>query len=227
MPTGRVEVTVDRGFRRTLPEFATVHPSSWFCRERDAQAGRDDMTVATPLRMLWTLAAVFNQHRFERAAEDAWHRKLITPATAAEYLEAHRCRGKDGVKRLETWLDRALGRDRASQSDLERMLLEAIERRGLPAPIRQHPLILPGGEIIHFDIAWPDIRLAVEPGDSWWHGGDLGQRRDQARDRSCIEAGWQVVRFDESMRSHPDAAAAQVNRIHQRRSFELANRPRS
>jgi very-short-patch-repair endonuclease len=177
--------------------------------------------------MLWALAAAFNQYRFERAAEDAWHRQLITPTAAAAYLEAHRCRGKDGVKRLETWLDSALGRNRASQSDLERTLLEAIDRCGLPEPIRQHPLTLPGGETIHFDIAWPDIRLAVEPGDSWWHGGDLGQRRDQARDRTCLEAGWQVVRFDESMRANPDAAAAQVRRIHRRRSTEPALRPGS
>ncbi len=169
----------------------------------------------------------FNQYRFERAAEDAWHRQLITPTAAAAYLEAHRCRGKDGVKRLEAWLDSALGRDRASQSNLERTLLEAIDRCGLTAPIRQHPLTLPGGETIHFDIAWPDIRLAIEPGASWWHGGDLGQRRDQARDRTCLEAGWQVVRFDESMRANPDAAAAQVKRIHRRRSTELALRPGS
>ena len=29
--------------------------------------------------MLLTLAELFNDHRFKRAAEDAWHLKLITP----------------------------------------------------------------------------------------------------------------------------------------------------
>ena len=43
---------------------------------------------------------------------------------------------------------------------------------GLPEPIRQHPLLLLTGELIHLDIAWPEVRLAVEPGHSWWHGGD-------------------------------------------------------
>ena len=56
-----------------------------------------------------------------------------------------------------------------------------IERVGLPTPVRQLPLTLPSGEIIHLDLAWPDVRLAVEPGHSWWHGGDLRQRADQAR----------------------------------------------
>ena len=32
-----------------------------------------------PLRMLFRLAKVFNDHRFERAAEDCWHLGLVTP----------------------------------------------------------------------------------------------------------------------------------------------------
>ena len=64
------------------------------------------LLVATPMRMLFGLADAFNQFRFERAAEDAWHRGLITPSEAAEYLERHRCRGKDGVSTIERWLER-------------------------------------------------------------------------------------------------------------------------
>ncbi len=51
-------------------------------------------------------------------------------------------------------------------------------------------------------------RVAARPtgggtGSSWWHGGDLGQRRDQARDRACGELGWMVVRYDESFLEDP------------------------
>jgi hypothetical protein len=42
------------------------------------------------------------------------------------------------------------------------------------------------------------VRLAIEPGHSWWHGGDLRQRADQARDRACALLGWHVHRYDES-----------------------------
>lgn len=227
MPTRRVEVTVDRSFRRTMPTWARVHPSSWFCSERDSQRGPGGMTIATPMRMLWGLAASFNQHRFERAAEDAWHLGLITPAQALAYLEVNRCRGKDGVRRLELWLDRAIGQQRPAQSNLERVLLEAVQRCGLSEPIRQHQLLLSSGELISLDIAWPHIRLAVEPGDSWWHGGDDAQRHDQARDRACNEVGWQVVRFDQTLRTDPDAAARQVARIHRQRTFDVRNCPDS
>ena len=82
---------------------------------------------------------------------------------------------------------------------------------------------LANGESIHFDLAWPDVRLAVEPGHSWWHGGDLRQRLDQDRDRGCSELGWLVVRFDETMLRDLDEAARQIRRIHVRRSADLRN----
>ena len=137
--------------------------------------------------------------------------------------DAHRCRGKDGVSTMERWLETALRRDRPTQSNLERRLVEALRRCGVPAPTLQFALTLRDGEVIHLDLAWPDVRLAVEPGAAWWHGGDLAQRRDQARDRACAELGWMILRFDESMRSDLPDAARQIARIHGRRSQEYSN----
>ena len=37
-----------------------------------------------------TLAELFNDYRFERAAEHVWHLKLITPREAACFLDEHR-----------------------------------------------------------------------------------------------------------------------------------------
>ena len=221
MPESPINYTAPRSFRRSLPEWADLHLTAWYDDVADRRTLADGLVVASPLRMLWGLAAGFNQHRFERAAEDAWNLRLITPTDAADYLGRHRCRGKDGVARLERWLDGALGRARPTQSNLERRLIEALERVGLPSPERQHPLLLPGGEIIHLDIAWPEVRLAVEPGAAPFHSGSLAVRRDQARDRACVELGWQVVRFDESIRSDLDAAARQVNRIYTARALQI------
>lgn len=226
MPSSPVHVTVDHRFRRAMPDWIDVHPSRWYDR-RDQTQDCDGFTVTTPLRTLWGLAASFNQFRFERAAEDAWHLGLITPSDAAVYLEVHRCRGKDGVARFEAWLDHACAQQRPAQSHLERRLLEALERRGLPQPVRQHPLVLTTGGTIHLDIAWPSIRLAVEPGADWWHGGNLRMRRDQARDRACVELGWQVIRFDQSIRGDLTVAADQVFRIHRQRTRDTRNVPRS
>jgi very-short-patch-repair endonuclease len=223
MPDEPIHITAPTTFRRTPSSWMQLHITGWYDEVDDRTVGPEGLATATPLRMLWGLAAAFNQHRFERAAEDAWHLGLLTPTDAADYLETHRCRGKDGVQRMEIWLERAVRRDRASQSNLERRLLDALAAVGLPTPDRQYPVTLRDGSTIHFDIAWPEIRLAVEPGASWWHGGDLRQRRDQARDRACLEVGWRVVRFDDAIADDYLRAAREVARIHRRLTMENRN----
>jgi very-short-patch-repair endonuclease len=227
MPTRTIHVTITEASRASRLEWIRLHYSSWFDGEADREVRADSLIVATPLRMLFGLAAELDQYRFERAAEDAWHQGLLTPAHAADYLERHRCRGKTGVSTMERWLEHACNQRGPAESGLEQDLLEAFESVGLARPERQYPLALPNGESIRLDIAWPDIKLAVEPGASWWHGGDLGQRKDHERDRACGELGWQIVRFDESLRDSPMAAARQVRRIHHERRRLFASLDRS
>jgi very-short-patch-repair endonuclease len=188
---------------------------------RDVELRGDGIRVATPLRTLFGLARRFNQHRFERAAEDAWHRGLVSPDDAADYLAAVRRSGKEGVRRMEHWLERTSHRVRPSQSRLESRFVQLIEQVGLPTPVRQLPLTLDSGETIHLDIAWPDVRLAVEPGHSWWHGGDLRQRADQARDRACALVGWHVLRYDEAAARDRAATARELLALHRRRVADL------
>ena len=88
-------------------------------------------------------------------------------------------------------------------------------------PVRQHPLVLATGELIHLDLAWTDVRLAVEPGHSWWHGGDLRQRLDQDRDRACAVVGWHVVRYDETSAEDPAATARELLALYRRRRADL------
>ncbi|MEM9515734.1 MAG: hypothetical protein AAGA42_12840 [Actinomycetota bacterium] len=220
MPDEPIHVMIPSGRNITSPPWLRVHRSSWFDYRRDA-VEVDGITTASPMRTLYSLAALFNQHRFERAAEDAWHRGLVTPDGAREFLEQHRCRGKDGVARLERWLERVDTRTRPTQSNLERRLIDGLTALALPEPHRQYPLRLISGDVVHLDIAWPQVRLAVEPGHSWWHGGDIGQRRDQARDRACSEVGWMVLRFDETVIDDIYGAARQVRQIYLRRRADL------
>ena len=221
MPKRYIEVTINGRRRATLPPGDRLVRTSWIDEERDVITRPDGMRIASPLRMLFGLASQFNQHRFERAAEDVWHRNLVSREQAADYLAAIRRSGRTGVIRMETWLERAEARPRPAQSGLELDFVAMIERAGLPTPVRQHPIVLLSGELIHLDLAWPNIRLAVEPGHSWWHGGDLGQRRDQARDRACDAVGWQVERYDEAARRDP-ATARELLAIYRRRRADVA-----
>lgn len=221
MPATPIEVTISEARRATLPAPHRLVLTSWVDQPRDVELRADGIRLATPLRTLFGLARRFNQHRFERAAEDIWHRGLVTPDDASDYLAVIRRSGKEGVIRMEHWLEKATFRERPSQSRLESRFVELIERVGLPTPIRQLPLTLRSGETIHLDIAWPDVRLAVEPGHSWWHGGDLRQRADQTRDRACALIGWLVVRYDEDAARDPAATARELHALYRRRAEDL------
>jgi hypothetical protein len=218
MPTARIEITIKQYRKVLAPDGYRMFRSSSFDVDRDVVTRDDGLRLATPLRTLFGLAAQFNQARFEQAAEDAWHRGLVDPQQAWAYLQHVRRSGRTGVRRMEHWLERTDVAGRPAQSGLEQLLIDIVERAGLPGPTRQYPLVLPSGETIHLDLAWPAVRLAIEPGHSWWHGGDLGQRRDQARDRACSAVGWLVVRFDEDVRRHPVRAVAELGAIHRSRS---------
>ncbi len=167
--------------------------------------------------MLYDLAARLDDRRFQRAAEDCWRLKLLTPKSAAAYLGHHRRMGKDGTLRLQRWLDHALAANRPTESGLELDLLEALRAAGLPEPVRQHMLRLSNGSQIRVDFAWPDIKLCVEPGHSWWHGGDDGIRRDNERRLGALAIGWETVQLDESLRLDPAQTAAMVRVIYDRR----------
>ena len=115
MPTSRIEVSIKQTRRVDLPAWCRVFRTSWIDEERDVIVRADGLRVASPLRMLFGLAAQFNQHRFERAAEDVWHKNLVTPAEAADYLAEIRRSGRTGVTRFEKWLEKTSVRTRPSQ----------------------------------------------------------------------------------------------------------------
>jgi hypothetical protein len=221
MPTKRLEVTMKHGRATAIPRPHRRVWTSWIDESRDVITRADGLRVASPLRMLFGLAEQFNQHRFELAAEDAWHLRLVTPAQAGEYLAEIRRSGRTGVIRMEAWLEKTTFRERPAQSGLEQDFIVMIERVGLPEPARQQPLRLATGEEIHLDLAWPAARLAVEPGHSWWHGGDLQLRKDQARDRACAVVGWHVMRYDEAARLDKRGTALELLAIYRRRVQDL------
>ena len=218
MPKQRLEVTIKQRRAATVPKPHRLVVTSWLEEPRDVISRADSVRVASPLRMLFGLAEQFNQHRFRRAAEDAWQLGLITPDTAGEYLAAIRRSGRTGVIRLEAWLEQMSFLERPAQTGLEQDFVEMIERVGLPTPVRQHPLRLATGEEIHLDLAWPAARLAIEPGHSRWH---VEVAKDQARDRACSVVGWQVQRYDQAARQDKRGTALEILAIYRRRASDL------
>jgi hypothetical protein len=98
---------------------------------------------------------------------------------------------------------------RPAGSGLELRVLDALERRGVRPLVRQHPLRLPNGLVIHTDGADPRVNWAIEVDHVTWHGGRFEAQRDKARDRGARRIGWQVDRvtdqeLDENFRGAID-----------------------
>ena len=199
-----------------LPPWLRVRRSCWEM-PGDVVTRPDGLRVSSPLRTLFDLAAHVTQYRLERVAEDLWHLDLASPQQAADYLETVRRSGRSGVARLETLLERTVPRARPSQSGFELDVIDAIRAVGLPEPERQHPLVLLNGELIHIDIAWPAIQFGLEPGHSWWHGGNRRMHADIARDNACGEIGWYIRRLEEDFRRDLPAGARLIRSLYDAR----------
>ena len=116
--------------------------------------------------------------------------------------------------------DRLQGKQ-PSETGLEDELLEVFRAFGLPEPVRQFVLLLPGGGTARFDAAYPDLLLGFEADGDRWHKGLLDRMRDEARDEQCGLIGWTVRRYGtEDIRDRPAGIADEVVRL--RMSAEAA-----
>jgi very-short-patch-repair endonuclease len=224
MPVRPIFVTVPRRLPGQRPDCHQRTPlPRWVVRSESNWHDEDDVTLVDGFRlerpesMLFSIAARTNDHRFERIAEKAWHLGLVTPGSLRGYVDLYRRRGRSGVCRTLHWLDKVGGRSRAMQSNFEVDVLRAIRRAGLPEPRKQHAITLRSGETIHLDLAWPERRLAVEPGHARYHAGDALTERDDARDRACNELGWLIVRYSERAREDLDAVGQEIAGIYHAR----------
>jgi len=217
VPREYLELMIHEKRAPELPSWVKLTRSSWRIDE-DRLELADGRVVATPLRALFRCGATCPNVRFEKIAEQLWNKRLITPKEAAAYLDEVRRSGRGGVERFERWLKKAIDRERPSQSGLEVELAVAVVKAGLPEPLRQHPLTLLNGELIHVDIAWEQARLGLEPGHTFWHSGDEKQRSDHGRDRACDEIGWRILRFDEVELRDMRRCVRQVVNIYKERS---------
>lgn len=217
MPRRPIHVLVVEGTKPSLPADAVLHRSSWIDPDVDLRLRADGLMVTSPLRTLFMLAAACATDQFARAAEDCWRLGLVTPDEAADYLAHVRRSGRTGVRVFAEWLEGVAGRRRPTGSGAEFDLLPHLRAVGLPEPALQHPLTLPTGVRIHLDIAFPPVKLAVEPGNTWFHGGDAGTRAGFERDIQCGLVGWQVMRFDEVQQRVPRHCAKQVLGVYRAR----------
>ncbi len=93
-----------------------------------------------------------------------------------------------------------------SCSYLEQQFERAIQRHGLPNPVREYHF-----HRWRFDFAWPKLLVAVEVDGGTFAGGDhvrgKGYQRDCKKNNQAQVEGWAVLRADREMVGSDEFAA--------------------
>ena len=110
----------------------------------------------------------------------------------------------------------------AVQSELELLVLNEIERQGLPTPEVQFWFRLPNGKRVRFDFAWPEYTALLEVDHPFWHAGGENSHRDKNRDLDMATVGWQTMRItDLNVNAGLKVAVAKVAAVLARRARGL------
>jgi very-short-patch-repair endonuclease len=99
------------------------------------------------------------------------------------------------------------------EAESERRLQRLLEQAGIRGWVANHPVKV-GGRRFRPDIAFPEVRLAVEV-DGWAYHRTKQQRdADVERDNLLMLAGWRVLRFTwEDVRDRPDYVLAMIRSV--------------
>jgi hypothetical protein len=166
--------------------------------------------VTAPAWTLLHLAAIgIDATRLGGALDDVLVRKLASLRAIQRLLD--RSRHLPGAARLAGLVEGRRRGVRPSETGLEDELLEIFATYGLPEPVRQYVLPLPGGGTVRFDAAYPELLLGFEADGDAFHKGLLDRMRDEARDEQCGLIGWTVRRYGtDDIRERPAGVAAEV-----------------
>jgi very-short-patch-repair endonuclease len=168
---------------------------------------RSRLPVTTPARTLLDLAEAHPPRAVERALDEAFARRLVSPTKLREQLA--RSPGRAGAPLLTSLLDPHRARGVTKEQGEER-LLALFRHAQLPDPernVRLGPFTV--------DFLWRDQQVAVEFDSFTWHTSPTAFRRDRAKDAYLKDAGIDLHRVTWTMLDDPVPLIARVVRAQQ------------
>jgi very-short-patch-repair endonuclease len=192
----RLHITIPGRVQRRVPG-VVVH---WSHRidSVDVVERPDGIRVTSPPRSAFDLAWWLSDDRLASIIEQLVHDGRCTIPTLFATGRRLRASGRNGSDRFGRVLQSRPAWLRPVGSDLELRFERAVLAARLPRPVRQHPIRLPDGTVIHPDFYWPDACEVVEIDHVTWHGGKLDLTYDKQRDRQLRRLGIHVTRFTDS-----------------------------
>jgi hypothetical protein len=187
-------------YRRPRAQGIVVHRTGDLLPADIARLG--PIPVTSALRTAIDLASVLDVNALEVAIESALRRGLLTPGQLRWRTEALAGTGRPGSEKLRALLAKhGLGRSASTpEVELSQLLVDA----GLGPPVRQYEVRANGRLVARSDLAYPDLRIAIEYDSDVWHSG-TGQRHADAERRNRLRAvGWTVVEVTPDQLREPE-----------------------
>ena len=183
--------TIELIGRQTRQAGTTMHRTSTLAERDVARLG--GLVLTAPARTLVDAAGRVHEERLGSVVDDALRRGLVGLAALRECHE----RVDTGPGRRPTVAMRSVLAERsgdyaAGDSGRELDVLRVLTRAGLPAPVLGHRVRV-GRRTYKLDIAWPELRLALEF-DGWdTHRTFTAFHGDRQRLRRLVTAGWRII----------------------------------
>ncbi|MFR9779002.1 endonuclease domain-containing protein [Micromonospora sp. MS34] len=183
-PDEPVEVLVEPSARFGPVAGLRIHVAKW--QEGEVvRVARVPVTSAT--RTCWDLAYWLDLVEAVAHVDALVHQGAAQPAELAAYLR--RRQGDRGARRFAEVLSLV---DGGAESPPESRLRVRLIRAGLPRPVTQHVIERHGRFVARVDLAWPDLKVAVEYDGLWHHDPDQFHR-DRQRLNQILGDDWIVL----------------------------------
>lgn len=166
----------------------------------------DGVRRTSPLRTCWDLASWLNLPDAVAYLDLMIARRLVTVPALTSFAQQRA--GRRGWRKL---LRAAALADPAAESVQESRLRVRLVLAGLPKPVSQHVIEREDGFIGRVDLAWPELRIAVEY-DGRHHQDPDQLHKDRTRlNRLVTTDGWIILHItSRRMREDFDGFVAEV-----------------
>lgn len=190
IPPGAVEITL---FLRRAPRLEGVRSHQSMKLFADDRTERDGIPVTSAARTAVDLASCVSWDVLSRFVDHVLRVRHLDLDELVDRLDGLGGQGRPGTRSLRSVVLELQEGLRPGDSDLEVRVLRRLLRLGVPRPV-QGLQVECGTRVFLLDLAWPELRIAVEVDGFAHHSSRAAFDHDRERDLLLRRAGWEVIR---------------------------------
>jgi hypothetical protein len=156
----------------------------------------DRIPCTPPLRLAVDAGAVLGRTAYTTMVRELRRSHGVTWRQLTAIYRLHSRQGRNGCGPLREQLERYYGLQGIPDSTLEQDALDLMIDAGLPMPVAQHTIDVPGTPRFRIDFAYLAERIAIEI-DGPHHELPEVEGYDRWRQQILEDLGWEVLRFKE------------------------------